>query len=262
MSEAQGGDAQAGDIRVVVAGGVMSGVMEVILARPAKKNALTSAMYARLADALAQADADPEVRCVLFRAEGADFCAGNDLGDFLAAGPDALGPGAPVMRFLHALAEARVVLAAAVQGRAVGVGATLLLHCDFVVADPNASLVLPFVKLGLTPEAGSSLLLPARVGPRAAAEMVLLGRPVDAERAYALGLVNQVSPDPKSAARALAQEAARQPAQALLAARALLRRSGDSLSERIDHEAQVFLRQLQTADFQERARAFFAREKD
>lgn len=234
-------------------------VMEVTLARPDKKNALTAAMYESLADALEQAQADPAVHVVLLRAEGSDFCAGNDLGDFLAAGLDALGPKAPVMRFLHALADAQVVLVAAVQGRAVGIGATLLLHCDLVAADPDASLMLPFVSLGLTPEAGSSLLLPARVGPQVAAEMVLLGRAIEAERAHALGLVNQVGPGPLRAARAMAQAAARQPAQALLAARALLRRGGDSLSERIDHEAQVFLRQLQTADFQERARAFFAR---
>jgi enoyl-CoA hydratase/carnithine racemase len=243
------------EVRVAVA----DGVMEVILARPEKKNALTTAMYARLAEALAQAQADPAVRVVLFRAEGSDFCAGNDLNDFLAAGEQALDLASPVMRFLHALAGAQVVLVAAVQGRAVGIGATLLLHCDLVAADPDACLMLPFVGLGLTPEAGSSLLLPARVGPQVAAEMMLLGRPVDAERAHLLGLVNQIGPDPRGAARALAREAARQPPQALLAARALLRRSGDSLAERIDHEAQVFLQQLRTPDFQERARAFLAK---
>jgi len=242
------------DVRITVT----DGVMELTLARPTKKNAVTGEMYATLADALAEANANPEIRSVLFSGDGDDFCSGNDLKDFMQSGLAALQADSPILRFLHALADSEVVLAAAVQGRAVGVGATLLFHCDLVVLAPDASLVLPFVKLGLTPEAGSSLLLPALIGHRAAAEMVLLGRPVSAERALALGLANQIDPDPLGAARALAQEVARQPAGALRAARKLLRRQGDTLNERIDAEAEVFLRQLQTPEFQQQAMAFFA----
>ena len=244
------------DVRVAVA----DGVMELTLARPEKKNALTRAMYTTLADALEQANADEAISCVLFAGEGADYCSGNDLGDFLAAG-GALDPERPTMRFLHALADADVVLAAAVQGRAVGVGATMLFHCDLVAASPDASLILPFVKLGLTPEAGSSLLLPALIGHRAAAEMVLLGRPATAERALALGLINVIDADPLGAARAMAQEAARQPAGALRAARRLLRKQGDTVHERIDAEARVFEQQIATPEFQQRAMAFFAKGK-
>ena len=235
------------------------GVLELTLARPAKKNALTGAMYAQLAEALTAANSDAELRCVLIAAEGADFCAGNDLTDFMQAGPGALDKGSPVLRFLHALADLELPLAAAVQGRAVGVGATLLLHCDLVAASPDASLILPFVKLGLTPEAGSSQLLPAMVGHRLAAEMVLLGRPLGAERALQLGLINQIDPDPLGAARALAQEVALQPAAAVRASKRLLRMQGDSLHARIDAEAKVFVQQLATPEFQAQAMAFFSR---
>lgn len=234
------------------------GVLELTLARPAKKNAITGAMYTALADALAEAEADPDIRCVLFCAEGPDFCAGNDLGDFMQAGTAALAAGGPILRFLHALAGSTVVLAAAVQGRAVGVGATLLLHCDLVAAAPDASLSLPFVNLGLTPEAGSSLLLPALVGPRVAAEMVLLGEAVGAERALQLGLINRIDADPLRAARAMAEKAGRQPPAAIRKARALLRGNVDDLHARIDEEAQIFLEQLATPEFQQRAMAFFA----
>jgi enoyl-CoA hydratase/carnithine racemase len=242
------------DVRRSVAGGVM----ELALARPAKKNAITGAMYAALAEALADANADANIQCVLFSGDGDDFCSGNDLIDFMQAGTAALDAEGPTLRFLHALADSEVVLAAAVQGRAVGVGATLLFHCDLVALAPDASLTLPFVKLGLTPEAGSSLLLPALIGHRVAAEMVLLGRPVSAERALALGMANLIDADPLGAARAMAQEAARQPASALRQARRLLRQQGDTLKERIDSEAGVFLRQLQTPEFQAQAMAFFA----
>lgn len=245
------------EVRVEVSGGVM----EVTLDRAAKKNALTRAMYEALVAAFARANADPEIRCLLLASEGADFCAGNDLADFLQAGPDPAVALAKTFDFLHALASFEKVLVCAVQGRAVGVGATLLLHCDLVAAGPDASLMLPFVKLGVTPEAGSSLLLTALVGHRVAAEMILLGRPVGAERALQLGLVNLIDDDPLGAARAMAQEAARQPPGALKAAKALLRREGDSLRERIDAEAAVFIERLATPEFQQQAMAFFAKGK-
>ena len=233
-----------------------AGVLELTLTRPAKKNALTGSMYAAMADFLNEANSDTELRCVLIASEGADFCAGNDLLDFVHSGPKALSPGSPVLRFLHALAALELPLIAAVQGRAVGVGATLLLHCDLVVAAPDASLMMPFVKLGLTPEAGSSLLLPELVGHRLAAEMLLLGRPVGAERALQLGLINEVDTDPLGAARALAQAIVAQPVGAVRASKRLLRMSADKLHERIDTEAAVFVAQLATPEFRAQAAAF------
>jgi enoyl-CoA hydratase/carnithine racemase len=226
------------------------GVLEIILARPAKKNALTGAMYAQITAAFSRANGDPGIGAVMIASQGADFCAGNDLRDFLGSG--GVGPHGPIMQFLHALARL-------VQGRAVGVGATLLLHCDLVAAAPDAELIMPFVALGLPPEAGSSRLLPALVGHRVAAEMVLLGRPVGAERALQLGLVNVVDEDPLAAARALAQGLARQPAAAVRAAKRLLRREGDSLTERIDREAEVFAAALATPEFQARAMAVLSK---
>jgi enoyl-CoA hydratase/carnithine racemase len=232
---------------------IEGGVLELTLSRPAKKNALTGAMYAQITAAFSRANADMAIGAVLIAGEGADFCAGNDLHDFLGSG--GVSPQGPIMQFLHALARLEAPLVAAVQGRAVGVGATLLLHCDLVAAAPNASLVMPFVSLGLPPEAGSSQLLPALVGHRVAAEMVLLGKPVGAERALQLGLINQIDDDPLGAARALAQGLARQPAQALRAAKKLLRRQGDTLPERIDREAEIFAAALTTPEFQARAMA-------
>lgn len=233
------------------------GVLEIVLSRPAKKNALTGAMYAQITAAFGRAQADPSIAAVLIAAQGADFCAGNDLYDFLGSG--GVSPHGPIMQFLHALARLEVPLVAAVQGRAVGVGATLLLHCDLVAAAPDAQLIMPFVSLGLPPEAGSSQLLPALVGHRVAAEMILLGRPVGAERALQLGLVNLIDEDPLGSARALAQDLARQPAAAVRAAKALLRREGDSLPERIDVEARLFAAALNTPEFQARAMAVLSK---
>jgi enoyl-CoA hydratase/carnithine racemase len=236
---------------------IEGGVLELTLSRPAKKNALTGAMKGQITAAFSRANADMAIGAVLIAGEGADFCAGNDLHDFLGSG--GVSPQGPIMQFLHALARLEAPLVAAVQGRAVGVGATLLLHCDLVAAAPNASLVMPFVSLGLPPEAGSSQLLPALVGHRVAAEMVLLGKPVGAERALQLGLINQIDDDPLGAARALAQGLARQPAAAVRAAKKLLRREGDTLPERIDREAEIFAAALATPEFQARAMAVLSK---
>ena len=233
------------------------GVLEVILTRPAKKNALTGAMYAQITQAFERANGDTAIGAILIASEGGDFCAGNDLHDFLGSG--GVSADGPVMGFLHALATLQAPLVAAVQGRAVGVGATLLLHCDLVAAAPDAQLLMPFVNLGLPPEAGSSQLLPALVGHRVAAEMVLLGRPVGAERALQLGLVNLIDDDPLGAARALAQGLARQPPAAVRAAKNLLRREGDTLTERIDLEAKMFAEALATPEFQARAMAVLSK---
>lgn len=233
------------------------GVLEIILSRPAKKNALTGAMYVEMARAFERANGDTSIGAILIASEGVDFCAGNDLHDFLASGGDS--PGRPAMLFLRALATLQAPLVAAVQGRAVGVGATLLLHCDLVTAAPDAQLILPFVNLGVPPEAGSSQLLPALVGPRVAAEMVLLCRPVGADRALQLGLINEIDENPLGAARAMAQALARQPAAALRASKKLLRREGDTLLERIDLEGEMFAEALATPEFQARAMAVLSK---
>lgn len=235
------------------------GVCEMRFNRPEKRNAITYAMYEALDRGLREAQADEAVRVVLFGGEGAAFCAGNDLNDFLT------GPGFssehPVMGFLHTLATFGKPLLAAVHGQAVGIGVTMLLHCDLVVAARTAQLSMPFVNLGLVPEAGSSLLLPRLVGQQRAAELLLLGKPLDAVTAHSLGLVNRLVEESalRSEARALALEVAQKPQGALLATRRLLRGEGEEIRARIDAEARIFGAQLRTEEFRQAVRALLAR---
>ncbi len=184
--------------------------------RPAKRNALTVSMYAAMADALTAAETNGTA-VVLFSGAGPGFCAGNDLVDFMSNLP--AGEDAPVTRFLHALAATTRIVVAAVQGRAVGVGTTMLLHCDFVIAEEDAILQMPFTDLALVPEAASSLLVPRLVGPRRAADLLLLGEPVPAARAETLGLVNRVVPagEGLAEAEALVTRLLAKPRRALLA---------------------------------------------
>src|SRR5882757_7646570 len=195
-------EAATSDVEVRTAPGVRT----VRLTRPAKRNAITSAMYAALADAFASADADDDVRVVLLTGSGGSFTAGNDLADMAANPP--LGDDAPPLRFLDALAALRPVLVAAVDGPAIGVGTTVLLHCDLVYATARSTFRLPFVNLGLVPEAASTLLLPRLVGAQRAAELTLFGEPFDAAQAHRLGLVTAVAPD-ATALTALVAERAR-----------------------------------------------------
>jgi len=236
-----------------------AGVREVRFNRPQKRNAITYAMYQALVAALRDAQADAAVRVVLLGGEGSAFCAGNDLQDFLA-GPK-FTPAHPVMELLRMLAVFAKPLVAAVQGPSVGIGVTLLLHCDLVVAARSAQLSMPFVALGLVPEAGSSLLLPRLVGAQRAAELLLLGRPLDALAAERLGIVNRVVEDADlgGEARALARSLAEQPARALAETRRLLRGDPAPLLGRIEEEARLFGAQLESEEFRERVRAFLAR---
>src|SRR5208337_5282807 len=169
------------------------GILTLTMARADKKNALTNMMYGALADALEHAEADPTIRAVLIQSEGDMFTSGNDLGEFAATAAGVQGE-RHVLRFLQALTRASLPLIAAVQGRAVGVGTTMLLHCDLVFLADDALLSTPFVSLALVPEAGSSLLLPARIGHVRAFEMFALGDAVDASSALAWGLANKVVP--------------------------------------------------------------------
>jgi enoyl-CoA hydratase/carnithine racemase len=167
-------------------------VLSIAFNRVTKKNAITVAMYQAMADGLAEAAADPAVRAILIRGDESVFCAGNDLADFMKNPPR--GSDAPVFQFLHGLANAAKPIVAAVAGAAVGIGTTMLLHCDLVYAGANARFSLPFTQLGLCPEAASSILLPQLAGYQRAAEKLLLGEPFDAEEAHNLGLVTRVLP--------------------------------------------------------------------
>ncbi len=233
-------------------------VLRVEMRRPAKRNALTQSMYAAMADALAQADQDAGICAVLFSGAGESFCAGNDLADFTAAAPK--GQDAPVYRFIRGLAEARKILIAAVQGRAIGIGTTMLLHCDFVVAEEGAELQMPFVDLALVPEAGSSLLVPNLMGQRRAAELLLLGERIGAARAAALGLVNDVVPAGQAVAQALALAArlAEKPQGALLATKQLMKSPSRDLPTRINEENAAFALRLGSDELKARVQAFFA----
>ncbi|HSW81961.1 MAG TPA: enoyl-CoA hydratase [Usitatibacter sp.] len=181
------------------------GVLEIALDRPQKKNAITVGMYADLARTLREAEADENVRVVLFRGNGDSFCAGNDLEDFAANPPASVD--APVFRFLGTASQATKPFVAAVHGSAVGIGTTLLLHCELVYAADDARFSLPFTRLGLVPEFASSYLLPLFAGYHRAAELLLLGEPFDARVAYEAGFVTRVVP--KELVVETAREAAR-----------------------------------------------------
>jgi enoyl-CoA hydratase/carnithine racemase len=226
--------------------------------RPDKKNAITVAMYQAMADALVEAERDDGVRVVLFTAAGDTFTAGNDLGDFMKNPP--VGPDSPVLQFLAAISQAKKPLVAAVDGNAVGVGLTMLLHCDLVYASERAVLRAPFVDLGLVPEAASSLLLPRLIGHQRAAELLLLGEPIDASRARELGLVNRVVPVEALAGEAqrAAERLAAKPPEALALTKALLKDSNHAtVAERILHEARIFAGRLASAEVREAISAFF-----
>ncbi|HEY8053074.1 MAG: enoyl-CoA hydratase-related protein [Steroidobacterales bacterium] len=225
------------------------GVCEIRLNRPEKRNAITLAMYEALCAALAGAQADSAVRAVLMSGEGAGFTAGNDLNDFLS-GLKFDGDN-PIMRLLGALATFGKPLLAAVHGKTVGIGTTMLLHCDLIVAARSTVFSMPFVSLGLVPEAASSLLLPRLVGQQRAAELLLLSKPFDAATAQSMGLVNRVvdEADLLSEARKLARDVVAQPVEALLAARRLLRGDPAEVLARLDAEAKVFQERLQSAEF-------------
>ena len=191
--------------------------------RPQKRNALTAAMYAAMAEALAAAEADDDVRVVLFHGSREAFTAGNDIEDFIERPPS--GEDAPVFRFLMAVSRATRPMVAAVNGPAVGLGTTLLLHCDLVYAAQDARFSMPFTQLGLVPEFGSSYLLPLVAGYQRAAELLLLGEPFDAERARAAGFVTAVLPPDQvlDAAWVAAEKLARLPKESVRMTRALLK---------------------------------------
>ena len=236
------------------------GILSVTMARPDKKNALTNAMYGALADAIEAAETDPGVRVLLIRGEGDMFTAGNDVGEFAAIASGSFQGERHVGRFLYALARSSRPLVAAVQGRAVGIGTTMLLHCDLVVLAENAQLSTPFVNLALVPEAASSLLMPLRIGYARAYEMFALGEPVDAKSAFAWGLANRVVPLDKldAEARALAARLARQPAGAVSTTKRLMR-NPQALTAQMQAEGERFAERLKTVEAREAFTAFAER---
>lgn len=238
------------------------GVATLEIARPDKKNALTTAMYAQLADALDAASADPAVRAVLITGQPGIFCSGNDLEDFLAQ--PTLDETSPVARFMNVLSSFDKPVVAAVTGAAIGIGTTMLLHCDFVYVADDARFSMPFVSLGVVPEFGSSWILPQRVGHAKASEWLLLGDPFGAEDAVELGLANGViaGPEVVGHARRVAERFTQLPAQAVREAKRLMRASGyGSLREHMKTEREVFARMLRSPDAREALQAFFEKRR-
>jgi enoyl-CoA hydratase/carnithine racemase len=236
---------------------VSDGVQSLTFDRPEKKNAITSAMYRALAEALGSADDDPEVCVNLFLGNEAGFTAGNDLGDFLATAQSGKFD-ENALAFLRALTATEKPMIAAVDGPAIGIGTTLLLHCDLVFATPQATFRTPFIDLGLVPEAASSLLVPARIGHQRAFELLCMGAPMDAEGALAAGIINAIVPSSEleASARQAAQALAQKPQAALLAARRLMRSDRAQLDARIDEEIDLFKTCLRSAEAREAFAAF------
>jgi enoyl-CoA hydratase/carnithine racemase len=237
----------------------------VTLARPEKKNALTSAMYQRLIDAFHEASREQNVGAILLTGSPGVFTAGNDIGDFLAAALAASAANAESAgaRFIRSLAKFDKPLVAAIEGPAVGIGTTLCFHCDLVYAAPSARFSMPFVNLGIVPEAGSSLLAPQRFGMAKAAEYLLLAEPFDAETARDLGLVNAIVEPAALYAHALAkaQALAAKPREAMLATRRLLRGDPTALLARMDEELRVFHERLRSPEAREAFLAFMQKPK-
>lgn len=237
------------------------GVLRLIFNRPEKKNALDRELYLALIDALAAASADEAVRAVLFAGAGGDFTAGNDLADFR----DFLQNPAdfPALAFVRAIAAFQKPMVAAVTGDAIGVGTTLLFHCDLVYATPEARLRMPFIDLGLVPEAAASLLVPRRVGMARASQFLLLGEGFTGEEAMRLGIANALAPAGKVEEVAIdaARRLAGKPPQALVASRRLMRGDPAELLARIEEEAALFSKALASPEARERLAAFFGRGK-
>lgn len=236
------------------------GVLRLGFNRPEKKNAITNAMYKVLAEAVDEAGRDPTIRVILFEGVGGVFTAGNDLSDFAAVSAGQAHGERYGSRFIRNIAACEKPMVAAVTGLAVGIGLTMLLHCDLVYAAEDARLSAPFVNLALVPEAASSLLLPARIGHARAFAMFALGEPVLGKEAAAIGLVNQALPatEVNAAALASAKALARRPLGAVMATKKLMRESA-AVAARMDAELVEFDRRLKTAEAAEAFAAFAQR---
>jgi len=239
------------------------GVLAITLNRPERRNAITVAMYAALADAIESAATDPDVRVITIRGEGQDFAAGNDLADFLATEQRA-DEEIPVWRLLRLLAANQVPLVAAVHGNCVGIGTTMLLHCDLVIADDSARFSMPFVDLGLVPEAASSLLFPRLAGRRRAARYLLLAEVFGVDEAMDIGLVSHHAGEGLLAARLekVIDALLAKPPEAMRQTQRLLRMGApDDVLERMKLESGLFAERLASAEVKQAIAAFFQRRR-
>jgi len=238
------------------------GILRIEIDRPDKKNALTAAMYQAMADAIEAAEADAKVRVVLIHGKADLFTAGNDLQDFLDN--RSRDDDRPAFQFLRNISRAQKPIIAAVAGAAVGIGTTMLLHCDLVYAAPNARLQLPFVNLGLVPEAASSLLLPALIGYQRAAELLLLGEPFSAQTAKEIGLVTEVVPEDQlfDTAMAQAKKLAQKPAASVRLTKQLMKRGfAAAMAEQMELEIGHYGELLDAPEAKEAFTAFFEKRK-
>ena len=231
--------------------------------RPEKKNALTAVMYDAMAEAIETAGGSSGIGSILIAGVPGAFCAGNDLQDFLKAAMGGEGLGGAVIRFLHALARSERPLVAAVQGVAVGIGTTMMFHCDYAVAASDARFSTPFVALGLVPEAASSLIAPRVMGHRRAFELLVMGKPLSGEEAKACGLVNQVASGDQVEAEAMkaAHAIAALPAEGVAISRRLMKGAPDEIVKRIDDEAEQFRLRLQSPEARAAFTTFLSRKK-
>jgi enoyl-CoA hydratase/carnithine racemase len=246
--------------------GVLNGVANIEIARPEKKNALTVAMYQAMTDALKAAQVDPAVRAVLFTGQPGIFTSGNDIEDFMQRAPgqgsDAMD--SPVFQFMRALIECDKPVVAAVTGAAIGIGTTMLLHCDFVYVSDEARLAMPFVGLGLVPEFASSLLVPQLMGQRRAAEKLLLGDPFTPEQAVECGIASAVLPAGEviNHARRIAERFNALPPGAVRESKQLMRGPQRAeLLKTIRAEGEIFARRLRSPEAMEAFQAFFQKRK-
>lgn len=237
-------------------------VLVLTLNRADKKNALTGEMYSALTAGLAEANADPAIGATLILGQPGIFCAGNDIKDFIGFAMGG-GLGAPILDFLRALVNNAKPLVAGVDGGAVGIGTTMILHCDYALASERAVFATPFVDLALVPEAGSSLLAPNLMGNRLAFEMLVMGERFPAERAASVGLINRVVPSASLAEEALtvAARIAAKPREAVAISRRLLRGDTAPLLARIEEEAEAFKERLRSAEARAAFEAFLSKPK-
>ena len=237
-------------------------VLEARLNRPEKMNAMTGAMYSGIVDILEQASSSNSIRAVLLTAEGSTFTAGNDLAEFMSMSAD-LDAVSPQSRFVRAITGATKPIVAAVHGRAVGIGTTMLLHCDLVYGTPDLKLSTPFVDMGLVPEAGSTLLFPTYIGLQRASALMLLGETLDAEAAVAAGLVNATVSADELHAHALekAQALAAKAPEAFAEARRLMRADRTQLDACMTKEGEAFARAVRGPEAREAFSAFFEKRK-
>lgn len=239
-----------------------AGILKIQLNRPEKRNALTAAMYAAMSDALDRAEVDPEIRVVFITGTTDCFTSGNDVVDFVQNPPS--GVQSPVFRFLQLVTTFKKPIVAAVNGHAVGIGTTLLLHCDLIYAAESTVFQAPFVNLGLCPEAASSYLLPALVGLPKAAEILMLGEPFNAETALRYGLVNAVLPDHEcqKIAYEKANKLAAQPAAAVRLTKQLMRKTrAEPVTKAMAEESQHFIAMLKSPEAEEAMSAFLQKRK-